>query len=80
MPQWLVPILIAVVSLILNALVLMFVIGRFTGKYTEALSAVVARLNSLDEDKRKQWEQIDETGREVSFIQGQLSRGKGAGA
>ena len=77
MPQWLVPVLIAVVSLIFNGLMLMFVIGRFTGKYTEALSAVVDRLNKLDEDKGKQWTEIDQQGKALSFIQGQLSRANG---
>jgi hypothetical protein len=86
MPQWLVPLLIAVAGMIGSGAVTVFVAGKFTGKYTQALDGVIERIDrtdaaiekkfeALDEDKKLQWKEIDTTGREVSFIKGQLSRG-----
>jgi hypothetical protein len=86
MPQWIVPLLIAVAGMIGSGAVTVFVAGKFTGKYTQALDGVIERMDrtdsanekkfeTLDEDKKLQWREIDTTGREVSYIKGQLSRG-----
>jgi hypothetical protein len=94
MPQWLVPLLIAVAGMIGSGAVTVFVAGKFTGKYAQALDGVIERMDrtdaanekkfeSLDEDKKAQWREIDTTGREVSYIKGQLApraNGKAAGS